>query len=183
MEVLFLAPTTWYENVLQGGTEGAVMTAGAVARRVAGTDMELKYGSMEATLVGISHVSEGYWIRAEDRGGQWTYYFRQPIILVDVVAPTPERVREIQLETIDLIQDELNALQDELRVVRSERVVLEVAPELSIIYHVRGNKTRALGMTLFLGSVVTTSAAWLLDGRSAGADIRAKTRGKKAVRP
>lgn len=163
MEIVVLTPTSWYKNVLQGRTDSSIMTAGAVARRVVGAGEEIKYGSLDATLVGISHKKDAYWIRAEDQGGQWAADFRQPIIVVDVVAPSQGRVREIQYQTIDMAQAALDELQDELQVDRTEQMTLQVAPELSVIHYVHGNRTRALGMILVVGGLATGAAVWLVD--------------------
>lgn len=165
MQIVFLAPSTWYRNVLQTTPESVIVTASAVAKRVVGAGDVIKYGSLDATIIGTTSIREGAWIRAEDQGGQWAPDFRAPIIVVDVVAPTEARVREIQYETIQRIQLNLDSLQSELQPAAKDLITMQAAPDATIIHHVRGDRVRALGMTTVLGGCTTLTAVWILERR------------------
>lgn len=165
MQVIFLAPKTWYRNVLQTTPETVMVTASAVAKRVVGAEAVIKYGSLDATLVGTTNSREGVWIRVEDQGGQWAPDIRMPIILVDAVAPTPARVRELQDESVRRIQLELDKLQHELQPGETDRITIEVVPATTSIYRVRGDRTRALGMTGLLGATATFAAVAAIESR------------------
>ena len=166
MQVVFLAPSTWYRNVLQTTPEAVMVTAGAVAKRVVGPGDVIKYGSLDATIIGTTGVREGVWIRAEDQGGQWAPDFRTPIIVVDVVAASPARVREMQDESIQRIQGELDRLQGELNRSHLDLITIEVAPTDTIVYFVRGDRLRALAMTGLLGASVTLATVGILEARA-----------------
>lgn len=165
MEVVFLAPPAWYSNVLQGTTEEVIMTASAVAKRTVGAGSVIKYGSLEATIIGTTSSREGVWIRAEDQGGQWAPDLRAPIILVDVVAPNPERVRELQHESALKIRSALSDLQSQLKAGKRNLITIQVAPDATVIYRVRGDRLRALGMTSLLGGAVTLAVIRMLETR------------------
>lgn len=176
MEVLFLTPVSWYKNVIQESVDGTVMTAGAVAKRVIGADQEIKFGSPEATLAGTSRVSEGTWIRAEDLGTQWAPAYQHPIIIVDVVAQSRVRVRELQHEAVDTISAQLDRLQGDLDVAKSQAITVKVAPEKSGIAYISGSRTRALAMTGVIGVVSTSTVIWLLATNAGGEPARRTSR-------
>lgn len=178
MQIVFLAPSTWYRNVLQTTPEAVMVTASAVAKRVVGADDVIKYGSLDATIVGTTSMREGVWVRAEDQGGQWAPDFRTPIIVADVVAPSAARVREIQYETIQRIQLELDQLQTELQPKAKDLIAMQVAPDATIIYHVRGDRIRALGMTAVLGGFTTLTVVWILERRRGRAVPQPRGRGR-----
>lgn len=164
-QVVFLAPATWYRNVLAATPESVVVTASVVAKRVVGPDIAIKYGSLDATIIGTTPKREGVWIRAEDQGGQWAPDFDKPIIVVDIVAPSVERVRELQHEAIQSIQYELDRIQRELQPSGRDLITMEVAPSTTGISNVRGNRVRALGMTGLLGALMTLAIVAVLESR------------------
>lgn len=166
MQVVFLAPSTWYRNVLETTPETVIVAASAVSKRVVGASAVIKYGSLDATIVGTSSVRDGVWIRPEDQGGQWAPDIRAPVILVDVVAATPERVRELQYDTISRIQSELDKLQDELRPGVRDGITIQVAPDATTIYRIRGDRPRALAMTITLGGFATLTMVWVVEAWS-----------------
>lgn len=164
-EVIFLVPATWSTNVLETTPESMVIVAGAVAKRAAGPQDAPRYGSLAATIVGTTTQQEATWIRIEDQGGQWAPDIRSPIILVDVVAPSLERARELHREAIERIRSALAGLQDEFRFAREDSITMEVAPKSAMFYRVQGNRVRALGMTGILGMSLTVTAVLLLERR------------------
>lgn len=164
-EVVLLVPATWSSNVLETTPESMVIVAGAIAKRAAGPDAGTRYGSLAATIVGTSTSREATWIRIEDQGGQWAQDIRAPIIIVDVVAPSIERARELHREAIERIRSALAGLQDEFEFAREDSITMEVAPKATTFYRVQGNRTRALGMTGILGAAITVTLVLLLERR------------------
>lgn len=180
MQVVFLAPSTWYRNVLQTTPEAVIVTASAVSKRVVGAADVIKYGSLDATIIGTTSIREGVWIRAEDQGGQWAPDLRTPIIVVDVVGPSADRVREMQYDAIRRIQDELDSLQGELQPARRDLITMQVAPEATALHHVGGDRRRALAMIGALGASVTLSMVVALESRKRRRE-RASARVARAV--
>lgn len=165
-EVAFLAPpSTRYPNSLQTRSEDLIITAGVVAKRAVGAGKDLKYGSIEPTLLGTRGATDGYWIRLPDSGGQWTTNFSDQVLLIDVVGSSPERVRQLQEEAISRIRRELDILQDEQEVNRYARIAIRETPELSAISRVGGSRLRALGMILVLGGAATITVVLTLRRR------------------
>ena len=168
MEVVFLVPESWTPNVLGTSPEGLMVAASSVAKMVTGPGKPLKFGAPEVTLMGTGDGREGVWLRVEDLGSQWATDIRSPVIVVDVVAKTPEKVRSLQYEAISQIETELDALQASLNLGSESRIGIRVAPDATTIFRVSGNRIRALAMTGALGGSVTLACIWLLERRRIG---------------
>jgi len=157
-ELVFLAPTsTLYPNALRTQSEDIIITAGLVAKRVTGPGKVTKFASADVTLVGLG-VREGWSLRLPDTGGQWASNFATQRLFLDVVGPTQERVREQQLQLIDEVEHELDALQREQGVDPVNDITVITAPESTTIYSVGVNKARALAMVAILGGGATIAA-------------------------
>lgn len=166
MEVVFLAPASWYPNVLQTTPESVIVAAGAVVKRVVGPSSVIRYGSAEANLVGITRDREGTWVRLADSGGQWVPGYGEPIIVVDILAGSEERARVLQGEALASIKTALVTLEDEWKFDRAQAIAVTVSPESSVVYRVRGDRIRALGMTTLLGGAATIGAVVVLESRA-----------------
>lgn len=154
-ELAFLAPTsTLYPNALRTQSEDIIDTAGVVAKRVSGPGKVTKFATPEVTLVGLG-VREGWSIRLPDTGGQWASNYATQLLVVDVVAPTKEGVEARQDELVGQVRSELLKLQEDAGVAPVNRISVLPAPETTMIFHVSGNRPRALGMTACLGVGVT----------------------------
>lgn len=163
MEVVLLVPSSMADNVLQYSPEGLMTAASAITIGIDGSAQPLKFGDPSVSLAGITDQREATWIRVEDQGSQWVTDIRSPIILVDVVARTPERVRELQYAMIAQIGNELQSLETQWGVAREDRIQLKVAPEATAIHLIQGDKIRSLGMTILLGSIAILAALWSLE--------------------
>ena len=154
-ELAFLAPTsTPNPNALRTQSEDVIDTAGVVAKRVMGPGNVTKFASPDVTLVGLG-IRDGWSINLPDTGGQWATNFATQKLILDVVGPTKEVVAGRQDELVRQVQRELLKLQEDAGVAPVNRITVLPAPESTVIYHVRGNRPRALAMTAFLGMGVT----------------------------
>jgi hypothetical protein len=164
-EIIFLAPTSsLYPNALKTQSEDIIDTAGVVAKRINGSGEVTKFASPDVTLVGEG-VRDGWSLRLPDTGGQWAANFQDQMLLLDIVAPTEEEVRERQTELIARVQSELNALQREKGVAPVNDITAAPAPASTVIFHVGGSKPRVLGMTALLGVGATIGAIVILETR------------------
>lgn len=154
-ELAFLAPTSAdYPNALRTQSEDIIDTAGVVAKRVMGPGKVTKFAAPDVTLVGLG-VREGWSIGLPDTGGQWASNYATQMLVLDVVGPTREAVAARQDELVRQVQRELLELQEDAAVAPVNRITVLPAPESTVIYHVGGNRSKALAMTAFLGMGVT----------------------------
>lgn len=164
-ELAFLAPTRAdWPNALRTQSDSIIITAGAVARAVAGAAELPKLASPEATLVGMG-IREGWSLRLPDTGGQWASNFATQRLVLEVVGPTPEAVAARQREVTDEVANAVRALQAAHGVAPAEQISAIPTPESTAIVHVTGNRSRALGMTVVLGSGVTLASIVVLERR------------------
>jgi hypothetical protein len=164
-QVVFLAPaSTDYPNMLRTTSEDIIITAGVVAKAVAGPDAVTKYASPDASLVGEG-VRDGWSLRLPDTGGQWAPHFNQQVLYVEVVAATPQEVKERQAVLIDRVAGELRSLQRGAGVAPVNSITVTVAPESMVVHHVDGSQIRSAGMTGALGAGATCAVLILLEAR------------------
>jgi hypothetical protein len=166
-QVVFLAPSSdLYPNSLKTKSGDLIITAGIVAKRVMGAEKIEKYASPDATIVGATPIRDGYWVRLPDTGGQWATNFASQELLVEVVAPTHDRVVAVQQQVISRIAEELDALQREQKVDEVNDITVTVAPESTVVYQVKGSRPRALLMTAILGIGLTLASIMILEQRA-----------------
>jgi hypothetical protein len=164
-QVVFLAPqSAAYPNTLRTTSEDIIMTAGVVAKSVAGPDKVTKYASPDATLVGEG-VRDGWSVRQPDTGGQWAIHFAQQVLYVEVVAPTAEEADERQSVLIARITEELHELQAAAGVLPVNEITVTVAPESTVVNHIQGSSARSVAMTGVLGIGATCTVLALVEAR------------------
>ncbi len=164
-EIIFLAPTSsLYPNALKTQSEDIIDTAGVVAKRITGPGKVTKFSSPDVTLVGMG-VRDGWSLRLPDTGGQWGTNFATQTLMLDIVGPSPDAVQQTQAELLARVYAELADLQRNAGVSKVNEISAAPAPQTSVIYHVGGNKYRALGMTGLLGVGVTIGLIVLLEQR------------------
>ena len=172
-ELAFLAPTSsLYPNALRTQSEDIIDTAGVVAKRVSGPAEVTKFSSPEVTLIGLG-IRDGWSLRLPDTGGQWAMNFATQMLILDVVGPSPEAVRSRQAELIARVQDELDQLQRDAGVAPVNDITVIPAPDTTVIYHVAGNRPRALAMTALLGVGVTITVVLAVDRRRRRQEVAA----------
>jgi hypothetical protein len=163
--LVFHAPTSNLNpNALRTQSESIIDTAGLVAKRVSGPGKVTKFASPEVTLVGLG-LRDGWSLRLPDTGGQWASNFANQMLVLDVVGPSAEVVRDRQEELIQRAQQELFQLQRDAGVDPANDITAIPAPDSSVIYHFQGHRSRVLGMTAVLGVGVTISVVLAVDGR------------------
>jgi len=164
-EILFLAPTSPSNpNALRTQSEDVIDMAGVVAKRISGPGEAQKFAAPDVTLVGLG-VRDGWTIRLPDTGGQWSSNFATQRLVLDVVGPTMEAVRERQRELLDRVSTELSSLQTEMGVDVVNEITSMAAPETTVVFHAGSDRPRALGMTLALGLGATLAIIVGLDRR------------------
>ncbi|WP_454851941.1 hypothetical protein [Promicromonospora soli] len=164
-QVVFLAPaSTDYPNTLRTTSEDIIITAGVVAKAVAGPDAVTKYASPDATLVGEG-VRDGWSLRLPDTGGQWATHFNQQVLYVEVVAATSAEVEERQTLLVGRVADELHRLQRGAGVAPVNEITVTVAPESTVVHHVQGSSIRGVGMAGVLGIGATCAVLILVEAR------------------
>lgn len=162
-ELAFLAPTRAdWPNALRTQSDSIIITAGAVARAVAGAEELPKFASPGVTLVGMG-VRDGWSLRLPDTGGQWATNFATQRLVLEVVGPTPEAVSARQQEVTDEVASAVRALQAAQGVAPEGQISAIATPESTAILHVTGNRSRALGMTVVLGVGVTLAGVVVLE--------------------
>lgn len=182
-QVVFLAPpSAAYPNALRTTSEDLIITAGVVAKAVSGPEEVTKYASPDATLVGEG-VRDGWSIRLPDTGGQWATHFAEQVLYVEIVAATAEEVEARQTEIIGQIVTELDRLQRDAGVEPVNDITVTVAPESTVVHHVRGSRARSAGMAAVLGAGATFAVIALLEsrGRRRAAAVPVSTRRAAAV--
>lgn len=167
-QVVFLAPaSTAYPNTLRTTSEDIIITAGVVAKAVAGPDKVTKYASPDATLVGEG-VRDGWSVRLPDTGGQWATHFAQQVLYVEVVAATAQEVEARQALLVSRITGELHELQRGAGVAPVNEITVTVAPESTVVHHVHGSSARSVGMVGVLGVAATCAALGIVEARRRG---------------
>ena len=165
-EVAFLAPSSkLYPNSFKTTSEDLIITAGAVAKSITGPTRLTKYASPDVNLVGVG-VREGWSIRLPDTGGQWASDYSTQSLVVEVVGPDEEVVREQHAELRAQIAAELDRRQREAGVDPANDITVDGGDESTVIYHVRGSRPRAFAMTGLLGAGATFALIVLLENRA-----------------
>lgn len=166
-QAVFMAPSsTLYPNSLQTKSEDLIITAGLVAKRLAGPSEPLKFAGTDANLVGIPPTGEDYWIRLPDTGGQWAPNFSDQFLLVDAVGATPADAMRNRDTALALISSELSAMQREMKVAPVNDITVKTVPESSVVVPIKGSKLRAGGMAVALGAMATLAAVVALQTRA-----------------
>lgn len=164
--VFFVAPASRENpNALRLRLDSLVMTAGVVAKRINGTHVPPKLTSKDATIVDRG-IYDGTQVRLPDDGGQWSANYNSQVLDVQVAAPSPDLVRERQGQLVAEIQQTLDELQDEQRVLPPDRITIELAPSDPPIDVMRGENRRAQVMTVGTGGLLTLLAVYTVESRA-----------------
>lgn len=173
-ELVFLAPRSpSWPNAVQAQSDSIIVTAGAVARTVAGPAELPKFASPDVTLLGTG-VREGWSLRLPDTGGQWASNFATQRLVLEVVGATREGVAARQQELIQEVDSALHAVQADQGADPAGHITMRPTSDSTVIFHVEGSRARAAGMTALLGMGSTIALVVLLErprrwrGRPAG---------------
>ena len=151
------------ENTFQYGSNTLIKTAGVVARAVSGREGATTV-SETATLAGQG-IRHGWSVRLPNSGGQWAYDFEQPVLSVEAVGTTPAEVIATTSKAVTRIDAELSSLQREEKVPGWLMIRTRLSPPTPLMQYSQGSRTRALLVTLIVGSALTLTAVRLVDRR------------------
>lgn len=169
-ELVFLAPASAaLPNAVRTQSDSIIVTAGAVGRAVTGAAELPKFASHDVTLVGTG-VRDGWSLRLPDTGGQWATNFATQRLVLEIVGPTRERVAARQQQLTDEVTSTVRALQSDQGAASADLITALATPESTVIFHMTGNRPRALLMTAALGMGVTAACVVMLERRRAARD-------------
>ncbi|WP_411701296.1 hypothetical protein [Conyzicola sp.] len=163
VNVVFLAPPEKTNpNSLALPPATTVNFAAVVEREFTGAAVENRFGSPAATLYG-SGVREGYSVILVNRGGQWGRAFSDPVLAVEVVDSSEERVEAVLDDVLARIETLAVEQQDSLSVTADARIETLRSPQTAIVSYTGGNRARAAAGVAALGGLVAVSATIILD--------------------
>lgn len=140
----------------------ALSMASLLAVRVNGGIPERRSSSPDATLYGEGY-DQAVSARVRNTGGQWTNRTSEPVIDVEVVDLTPEKVQSTMIAQTSLLTAQLSGLQVDLRVPRSQRMTLKFSPTSVHVEAITSSRTRAWVAANAFGLGVTLSFTYFLD--------------------
>lgn len=146
------------------GRDYSLIASAGVLANVVNQAIGTARTSSTVTLSGKG-VRDGYAVDLPNKGGQFVFDFDRPILDVQAVGPTPERVRQNLDAAVEIIRTALTRLQDESAVPARLRITLHPEPANPVIGYSRGRPSRALPATMLLGLGLTLSLVLLIDDR------------------
>ncbi|MGX1793225.1 hypothetical protein ACWIDW_09845 [Microbacterium sp. NPDC055312] len=140
-----------------GSVEPGIITfAATVASEVDQNTTRVRYSNADARPYGIG-VRQGVFVGVPDVGGQWSVSYRTAEVVIDVVGPTDDWVRQQQTLAIDRVFAAADAQQQAIGIDADARVQYEVEPLSMDIEHVapsRGAQLLALGALSAAGAIL-----------------------------
>jgi hypothetical protein len=169
-DVVLIAPASAaLPNTLPDRSDDLVALAGVLVRLVNDGQVDIATASPDVTIVGEG-VRDGWSVTLPNDGGQWTYNFERPVLDVQVVAATPDRAVSRMSELLARIERSLMAMQRDAGVGEANIVQMAMSPSPANVSYVGGSHLRAMAGAGILGTVLTVSAAVLIDRRVLGFD-------------
>jgi hypothetical protein len=165
VDVVFLwpQPPQNQENTFQYGSKTLIQTAGVVARAVGGREGATT-ASETATLVGQG-IKHGWSVRLPNSGGQWAFDFEQPVLSIEAVGASPAEVTATTAVALARVNRELTALQAAEAVPRWLMIKTRMSPPTPLMQYGQGSRSRAVLMTLLVGTFLTLTSIRLVDRR------------------
>ena len=166
MDVVFVMPG----GVASSRTDDAfaeplINFTSIVAVKVNAVRPSVKLSSPTAELYGLG-VREGVSVTLADAGGQWERIFNAPVIRIQAVDSSPERVASALDEVVADISSASTSIQDESGVAPSARIGMETVPlrpEVIAYTRNRTSEAKATAAAWVLGLSLTAAAAALSD--------------------
>ncbi|BCW40648.1 hypothetical protein StoSoilB3_21830 [Arthrobacter sp. StoSoilB3] len=166
-EVTFVAPDREPAYWIPGDDYASLVDfAAMVERRVnydsASVDLTLSSG----TLYGAG-VRHGYSVTLLNSGGQWAKSFRWPVLSVQVVDSSAQKVKDVLQNVVDGINDASRALQQEAGVQQALITTLTSPSSPEIVFGGGTQLNRVKGAVFWVGLAATLStlAAVIVDSR------------------
>jgi hypothetical protein len=181
MDVVFVAPG----GVASSGPDGAftepmINFAGIVALKVNGDHPSVRLSSPTAVLYGLG-VREGVSVELADSGGQWGSIFNSPVIRIQAVDSSPERVASALDDTVAEIASAATSIQNDSGVKDDQKIGLQTVPDRAQVFayaRTRTGEAKATAAAAALGLSLTACAAALWD-RWAGTRRGRSERGRR----
>lgn len=165
ISVVFLPPTgPTPGNVLEGYSASLIHFAGAVEREVNSGSRAPRLSSPNATLYGAG-VRDGSSVTLVDEGGQWESEFNRAALIVEVVAPTADEVRNRSAALVTQIDRTAMTLQRDAGVDADRLITVTVAPEEPSVRYIEGSAKRALVAIVLLGAGGTVAGVLVAEER------------------
>jgi len=162
--LVFLPPAVMSSNesTLTSSSDSLVDFAGVVERRYNGNSSPAMFVSSAATLAG-SGVRSGTRVFLPNAGGQWTYSFPDPVLVVESVSPQHDEAVETLEHTVDEViavaEDRQNAAG-----ASTETRISVLVPDASVrVQYWEGSSIRAATAIGLLGLLLGGAAAVVTD--------------------
>jgi hypothetical protein len=168
--VVLIAPKSVANpNGLSVNSESLIDTAGVLAKTVGSSPPGPPVVSDSVTLVGEG-IRHGYGVRLPNSGGQFATNFDRAALDVQAAGTTVAEVSDTLSRVLAEITADLDRLQADAGVAKVNLIRTQLSPQTAPIYYQTGSKTRALAITLVLGSGLSWSLAWSIGRRYRRAD-------------
>jgi hypothetical protein len=157
------APTM--AGVNSGFSESLTYFAGVVERAVDGHSDFGRLSSPTATLYGIG-VHQGKSVALADRGGQWVHVFDRPVLSIQVVDSSPERVAAVMAAAVSDIVSTAESMQSASGAPPNTHVTVTTTPEQPQIVsfgQTLAGKVKGVVSMAVLGFGLTATVACLVD--------------------
>ncbi|WP_091470721.1 hypothetical protein [Paenarthrobacter nitroguajacolicus] len=161
-DVTFVAPEREPAYWISGGSAMTLTEfADMVKRRVNQEAPSVDLGLTRGTLYGAG-VQKGFSVTLPANGGQWNKTFSQPVLKIQVVDTSAERVNQVLADVLDRINDATIQLQNEAT-VKADRISTQTTPsQAEVIFGGGTPVTRMKGSVVWAGlSLALTSVATL----------------------
>lgn len=166
-DVVFEAPgVPTLAGVNSEFSESLNFFAGIVERTVNNGSESVRLSSPTATLYGIG-VHRGKSVVLADRGGQWVHVFDRPILSIQVVDSSPERVAAVMAATVSDVAATAESIQSASGAPSATRITVTTTPEQPEIASFGQTLTgRAKGLASMgaVGFGLSAAVACLVDG-------------------
>jgi hypothetical protein len=161
--VVFFAPDLPpAANAYQLVPSSLISAAGLVGRQVDDRSEGPLPVSSIVTVVDLG-LHDDVLVRIPNDGGQWATNFDRPVLDVQIVGDSSEHVRARMTATVSKIRRVLREGQLAAGAPPKQLIDTALNPPSPPVLYERGNRPRALGTALLLGTGLTVGAAQLLD--------------------
>lgn len=165
-DVTFVAPEREPAYWISGGSAMTLTEfADMVKRRVNQEAPSVDLGLTRGTLYGAG-VQKGFSVTLPANGGQWSKTFSQPVLKIQVVDTSAERVNLVLADVLDRINNATIQLQNEAT-VKADRISTQTTPsQAEVIFGGGTPVTRMKGSVVWAGlSLALISVATLYADR------------------
>lgn len=162
-KVYFLAPVTLPQpNQLAPDSSIAIPFAGLIQTQINDGVPKRAATSPDVRLVDEG-IYDGWSVLLPDTGGQWASNFSEPSLIVQATGPSPEVVRARMAQLVSRITQLVRQDEDGANVPPQLRVSLNMSPATVDVQYSNGHRSRAVGIIVLLGVLVSLTACRVVD--------------------